>query len=68
MEFDERRIVPANKETDKDSPMVKEELDEKEVQTQEPPQQHESIALRKEKGPLDNLLAMLIWSFLHHQL
>ena len=49
VEFDESRIVPANKETDDDSPMVEEESDEEEVQTQEPPQQHESIALRKEK-------------------
>ena len=49
VEFDESRIVPANKETDDDSPMVEEESDEGEVQTQEPPQQHESIALRKGK-------------------
>ena len=44
MEFDESKIIPANKETDDDSHMVEEESE-----TQEPPQQHESIALRKEK-------------------
>ena len=49
VEFDESRIVPANKKTDDDSPMIEEESDEEEVQTQEPPQQHESIALRKGK-------------------
>ncbi|KAE8656194.1 Early-responsive to dehydration stress protein (ERD4) isoform 1 [Hibiscus syriacus] len=42
-------IDPASKETDVDSPIVEEESDEEEVQTHEPPQQHESIALRKGK-------------------
>ncbi|KAE8732406.1 hypothetical protein F3Y22_tig00002193pilonHSYRG00080 [Hibiscus syriacus] len=49
VEFEGSKIDPANKETDVDSPMVEEESDEEEVQTQEPPQQHESITLRKEK-------------------
>ncbi|KAE8678648.1 hypothetical protein F3Y22_tig00111402pilonHSYRG00027 [Hibiscus syriacus] len=49
VEFEGSKIVPTSKETDVDSPMVEEESDEEEVQTQEPPQQHESIALRKGK-------------------
>ncbi|KAE8654775.1 glutamate-ammonia ligase family protein [Hibiscus syriacus] len=49
VEFEGSRIDPASKETDVDSPMVEEESDEEEVQTQEPPHQHESIALRKGK-------------------
>ncbi|KAE8686610.1 Detected protein of unknown function [Hibiscus syriacus] len=49
VEFEGSRIDPASKETDVDSPMVEEESDEEEVQTQEPPQQHESIALKKGK-------------------
>ncbi|KAE8692759.1 hypothetical protein F3Y22_tig00110831pilonHSYRG00699 [Hibiscus syriacus] len=49
VKFEGNIIVPASKETDVDSPMVEEESDEEEVQTQEPPQQHESIALRKGK-------------------
>ncbi|KAE8695371.1 hypothetical protein F3Y22_tig00110718pilonHSYRG00113 [Hibiscus syriacus] len=44
--FDESTMLRRN---DVDSPMVEEESDEEEVQTQEPPQQHESIALRKGK-------------------
>ncbi|KAE8671810.1 ABC transporter B family member 7 [Hibiscus syriacus] len=47
VEFEGSRIDPASKETDVDSPMVEEESDEEEVQIQEYPQQHESIALRK---------------------
>ncbi|KAE8684184.1 Flotillin-like protein 1 [Hibiscus syriacus] len=49
VEFEGSKIIPTSKETDVDSPMVEEYLDEEEVQTQEPPQQHESIALRKGK-------------------
>ncbi|KAE8730408.1 BTB/POZ domain-containing protein NPY2 [Hibiscus syriacus] len=49
VEFEGSRIYPASKETDVDSPMVEEESDEEEIQTQEPPQQHELIALRKGK-------------------
>ena len=49
MEFNGIRIALTIKETDDDSPMVEEESDEEEFQTQEPPQQHESIALGKGK-------------------
>ncbi|KAE8692332.1 hypothetical protein F3Y22_tig00110840pilonHSYRG00095 [Hibiscus syriacus] len=49
VEFEGSRIDSASKETDVDSPMVEEESDKEEVQTQEPSQQHESIALRKGK-------------------
>ncbi|KAE8684117.1 hypothetical protein F3Y22_tig00111151pilonHSYRG00072 [Hibiscus syriacus] len=49
VEFEGSKFVPTSKENDVDSPMVEEESDEEEVQTQEPPQQHESIALRKGK-------------------
>ncbi|KAE8703256.1 DEAD-box ATP-dependent RNA helicase 57 [Hibiscus syriacus] len=55
VEFEGSRIDPASKETDDDSHMVEEELDEEEVQTQEPPQQHESIALRKGKSTIRQL-------------
>ena len=37
VKFDGSRIVPGNKKTDDDSPMVEEESDKEEVQTQEPP-------------------------------
>ncbi|KAE8684439.1 GDSL esterase/lipase [Hibiscus syriacus] len=49
VEFEGSKIVPTSKETNVDSPMVEEKSDEEEVQTQEPPQQHESIALREGK-------------------
>ncbi|KAE8664954.1 hypothetical protein F3Y22_tig00112738pilonHSYRG01227 [Hibiscus syriacus] len=49
VEFEGSKFVSTSKENDIDSPMVEEESDEEEVQTQEPPQQHESIALRKGK-------------------
>ncbi|KAE8661311.1 hypothetical protein F3Y22_tig00113726pilonHSYRG00149 [Hibiscus syriacus] len=38
VEFEGSRIDPASKETDVNSPMVEEESDEEELQTQEPPQ------------------------------
>ena len=49
VEFDGNRIVPANAENDVDSPIIEEELNEEEVQTQEPLHQPESIVQRKEK-------------------
>lgn len=47
VELERKIVVPANDE--EKTPMVDEELDEEEVQTQEPPQQDEPIALRKPK-------------------
>nr|GEX26332.1 retrovirus-related Pol polyprotein from transposon TNT 1-94 [Tanacetum cinerariifolium] len=46
----ERIIVPVDKETDENSPMVEGDYEEEEVQTKEPPhQQHESITTSKPK-------------------
>ncbi|KAE8713420.1 hypothetical protein F3Y22_tig00110210pilonHSYRG00105 [Hibiscus syriacus] len=59
---------PTSKENDVDSPMVEEESDEEEVQTQELHSNMNQLHSERERGPLDNLLVMLIWSLLHHQL
>ncbi|GJT62118.1 retrovirus-related pol polyprotein from transposon TNT 1-94 [Tanacetum coccineum] len=46
----ERIIIPVDRETDDNSPMVERDYEEEEVQTKEPPQQqHESIATNKPK-------------------
>ncbi|KAG9458815.1 hypothetical protein H6P81_003323 [Aristolochia fimbriata] len=48
VEFEQTVVIPAQKTTD-DSPMAEEESDEEEVPTQEPQQQSEPIAVRRER-------------------
>nr|GEV36617.1 retrovirus-related Pol polyprotein from transposon TNT 1-94 [Tanacetum cinerariifolium] len=65
----ERIIVPADRETNDDSPMVEGEYEEEEVQAEEPrQQQHESITTASQKETLKGMLALIIWWLMHLQL